>query len=52
MKKQMGYADTMKIPYVAIIGEEELKSGKIALKNMTSGEQRLLTVDEIVKELA
>jgi histidyl-tRNA synthetase len=52
MKKQMGYADSMKIPYVAIIGDEELKSGKIALKNMQSGDQNLLSVDEIIAQLA
>jgi histidyl-tRNA synthetase len=39
MKKQMAYADSLKIPYVAIIGGDELKEKSVALKNMTSGEQ-------------
>ena len=48
MKKQMGYADTKKIPYVAIVGETEMAEGKINVKNMITGEQRLLTVDELI----
>lgn len=42
MKKQMGYADASKIPFVAIIGETELAEGKVNLKNMTTGEQTLV----------
>ena len=49
MKKQMGYADTKKIPYVAIVGETEMAEGKINVKNMITGEQQLLTVDELCK---
>ena len=45
MKKQMGYADTKKIPYVAIVGETEMAEGKINVKNMITGEQQLLTYD-------
>lgn len=52
MKKQMGYADSRSIPYVAIIGEQELAQGKLTLKNMASGEQSLLTVDEAIAALA
>ena len=48
MKKQMGYADTKKIPYVAIVGEAEMAEGKINVKNMITGEQQLLTVDELI----
>lgn len=48
MKKQMGYADSKKIPYVVIIGENEIKSGKLSLKNMHSGEQSELTVEELL----
>lgn len=47
MKKQMAYADNMHIPFIAIIGEEELKNGKISLKDMKSGEQKLLDADEL-----
>ena len=48
MKKQMGYADTKKSPYVAIVGETEMAEGKINVKNMITGEQQLLTVDELI----
>lgn len=48
MKKQMGYADTKKIPFVAIVGETEMAENKINLKDMITGEQSLLTVDELV----
>ena len=48
MKKQMGYADTKKIPYVAIVGETEMAEGKINVKNMITGEQQLLIVDELI----
>ncbi len=48
MKKQMGYADARAIPYVALVGEEEMKAGKITLKSMTSGEQTLVTPTEAI----
>jgi len=48
MKKQMKYADDLSIPYVAMIGDSEAAEGKLALKDMVSGEQRLLTVDEAI----
>lgn len=48
MKKQMSYADTKKIPYVAIVGETEMAEGKINVKNMITGEQQLFTVDELI----
>ncbi|MBR3950957.1 MAG: histidine--tRNA ligase [Bacteroidaceae bacterium] len=49
MKKQMGYADTHHIPYVALVGESEIEAGKIALKNMITGEQQLVTPQEAIK---
>ena len=52
MKKQMGYADTKKIPFVAIVGETEMAEGKINLKNMLTGEQKLVTLDELVQSFA
>ncbi len=52
MKKQMGRADALGIPYVAIIGETELAEGRITLKDMTTGEQRTLTEDELVESLS
>lgn len=48
MKKQMGYADTKKIPFVALVGENEIGEQKINLKNMVTGEQRLVTTDELI----
>ena len=48
MKKQMGYANSHNIPYVAIIGESEIENGTIAVKDMNSGEQRQMTTDELV----
>jgi histidyl-tRNA synthetase len=47
MKRQMAYADAKHIPYVAIIGSNELQEKKVMLKNMLSGEQSLVSVDEI-----
>ena len=49
MKKQMGYADDKKIPYVAIVGSNEMDTNTVMLKNMATGEQRLVTLDEMVK---
>ena len=49
MKKQMGYADSKQIPFVAIVGGDEMAQNKVMLKNMTTGEQQLVTLDEMVK---
>ncbi len=51
IKKKMKYADRWNIPYVIIIGEEEVKNQEFALKNMKTGEQKELTIDEIIEEL-
>lgn len=48
MKKQMSYANAKMVPFVAIVGENEMKEGKVMLKNMTSGEQSLVTPEELV----
>ena len=48
MKKQMGYANNKAIPFVAIVGENEMNEGKLTLKNMTTGEQSLVTPDELI----
>ncbi|EJW94666.1 histidine--tRNA ligase [gut metagenome] len=48
MKKQMGYANDKQIPFVAIVGENEMKECKLTLKNMTTGEQCLVTPDELL----
>lgn len=49
LKKQMGYADALKIPYVAIIGESELASGSITLKNMLTGEQQSVSPEQLIE---
>ena len=48
MKKQMSYANSKKIPFVVLVGENEMKEQKLTLKNMQTGEQNLLTVQELV----
>jgi histidyl-tRNA synthetase len=52
MKKQMGYADSLGVKYVAIIGESELAEGKVVLKDMTAGTQELLTPEQLIAALA
>ncbi len=51
MKKQMSYANAKQIPFVALAGENEMSEGKLTLKNMESGEQSLVTIDEIIKTI-
>lgn len=48
LKKQMNYANAKNIPFVAIVGETEMAECKIMLKNMESGEQKLVSVDELI----
>ena len=48
MKKQMSYANEKNIPFVAIVGENEMNEGKLTLKNMTTGEQALVTPEELL----
>jgi histidyl-tRNA synthetase len=51
MKKQFSYADSLNIPFVAIIGDEELKKGVLNLKNMRTGEQLMLVGFEELLEI-
>lgn len=51
MKKQMGYADSNNIPFVAIAGTNEMEAGKITLKNMETGEQELMGIEELIESL-
>ncbi len=51
MKKQMSYANAKGIAYVALAGENEIAAGKLRLKNMATGEQKLVDADELVSEL-
>ena len=47
MKKQMGYADSKGIPFVAIVGGDEMAQNKVMLKNMTTGEQQLVDLENL-----
>jgi histidyl-tRNA synthetase len=49
MKKQMSYANAKQIPFVALAGENEMAEGKLTLKNMLSGEQQLVTTEELIE---
>ena len=51
MKKQMAYANAKQIPFVVLAGENEMSQGKLTLKNMETGEQQLLSPDELVSIL-
>ena len=48
MKKQMSYANAKQIPFVALAGENEMAEGKLTLKNMLTGEQQLVTIEELI----
>ena len=52
MKKQMAYANAKQIPYVALAGENEINEGKLTLKSMATGEQQLVTFEELIHEIA
>ena len=51
MKKQMSYANAHNVPFVALVGETEMAEGRITLKNMTTGEQQSLTIEEAIKAI-
>lgn len=50
-KAKLKYADKLAIPYVIVIGEDEAKDNKVTLKNMVSGEQETLKVEETIKKI-
>ena len=51
MKKQMSYANAKHIPFVALAGENEMNEGKFTLKNMETGEQKLVSAEELIAEV-
>ena len=51
MKKQMSYANAKHIPFVALAGENEMNEGKFTLKNMETGEQKLVSAEELISEV-
>lgn len=51
LKAKFKYADKLNIPYVIVIGEDEIKGNNVTLKNMMTGEQKLDTLENIIKEI-
>jgi len=51
IKAKFKYADKLQIPYVAVIGEEEVNQNQISLKNMQTGEQETLSIDEVIEKI-
>ncbi len=51
MKKQMSYANAKHIPFVALAGENEMNEGKFTLKNMETGEQKLVSAEDLFAEV-
>jgi len=51
LKKQMGYADSKGIPFVLLVGEEEVESGQLSLKDMKTGEQQKVSIEELIEKL-
>ena len=51
MKKQMAYANALGIPFVAMVGETEMAEGRVSLKDMATGEQASLTIDEVIAKI-
>ena len=49
MKKQMSYANAQAIPFVALVGENEMQQGTVSLKNMQTGEQQSVTPEEVIE---
>ncbi|WP_288280976.1 histidine--tRNA ligase [uncultured Prevotella sp.] len=52
MKKQMSYANAKQIPFVVLAGDNEMAEGKVTLKNMETGEQTLVSADELIAKLS
>lgn len=50
MKKQMNYANTKNFPYVVLAGEDEINNQKYTLKNMSTGEQKIVNIAELIEE--
>ncbi len=51
MKKQMAYANAKQIPFVVLAGDNEIAKGKLTLKNMATGEQMLVTTEELIERI-
>ncbi len=51
MKKQMAYANAKNIPFVVLAGDSEIEAGKVTLKNMITGDQSLVSIDELIEKI-
>lgn len=51
MKKQMAYANAKHIPFVVLAGDNEIEQGKVTLKNMTTGEQILVSPEDLIEKV-
>jgi histidyl-tRNA synthetase len=51
MDKQLKYANAKKIPFVAFVGDEEIKKNTIQLKNMNTGEQSVYSIQQVIEKL-
>ena len=51
MKKQMGYADSKNIPFVAIVGSDEMASGEVMLKNMRTEKKKKMNLDVLLQAM-
>ena len=51
MKKQMAYANAKHIPFVVLAGDNEIEQGKVTLKNMNTGEQILVSPDDLIEKV-
>lgn len=51
MKKQMAYANAKHIPFVVLAGDKEIEQGKVTLKNMTTGEQILVSPEDLIEKV-
>ncbi len=51
VRSMLNYANRIKIPYVIFVGEDEIKNKRYTIKNMTTGEQEILSIDEIIQKL-
>jgi histidyl-tRNA synthetase len=52
LKKQISYANKKEIPYVALVGDEEIKLNKITLKKMSDGSQNTFDINDLIKKFA
>ena len=52
IKSKFKYADKLNIPFTVVIGDDEIEKNKVTLKNMTTGEQETLIIEDVIKRLS